>query len=71
MYVEDERHPFMVVLDYNDNAKKIDMWRWCVDLWGRPAYNNTLNWVTRNDENGYIFKFEHEKDRTLFLLRWN
>jgi hypothetical protein len=75
MYTEDVRYPFVVVLEEKDLSQKVEMWRWCVEQWGRPSYNKPLNWNSENraDEyyDEYIFKFVNEKDRTWFIIRWS
>ena len=69
MWADAETHPYFAVLDNNDLIKKLDMWRWCCEKWGRPRYEKPINWSTSNDLH-YMFKFDNELDRALFLLRW-
>jgi hypothetical protein len=71
MYIEDELHPYKVVLANKDMDNKLEMWKWCVEQWGRPRHNKPINWNTDNTEYGYVFKFSNEKDRTFFILRWS
>jgi hypothetical protein len=71
MYTEDNRYPFVVGLEEKDQPQKVEIWKWCVEQWGRPRHNNLINWDTGWHYGDYIFKFVNEKDRTLFLLRWS
>lgn len=70
MYIENELHPYKVVLAEEEMDKRLEMWQWCRAQWGKPTYNNPINWYTENLEYGYVFKFSNEKDRTFFMLRW-
>lgn len=69
MWADAETHPYFAVLDNNDLIKYTDMWRWCCEKWGKPRYEQPINWCTSNDLH-YMFKFDNELDRALFLLRW-
>lgn len=71
MYSEDEKYPFRVVLTNEDMPHKLEMWRWCVEQWGRPRYGHPSNWTNENNEYGYSFKFDNINDRLLFLMKWS
>jgi hypothetical protein len=66
---EDETHPYTVILDDKDISSQVEMWKWCVEQWGRPRYNKPKNWTT--DYVNFAFKFTNSKDRNWFLLRWS
>ena len=42
---------------------------WCQQLWLAPWDIDNISGVWCYDRNG-VFNFKHEKDRTIFLLRW-
>jgi hypothetical protein len=73
MHCEDEIYPYIVVLDDKDTPNKVEMFKWCVEQWGRPRHNKPINWKTDHvmiDYNKYIFKFTNSKDREWFILKW-
>ena len=73
MYAENEDFPYHIVLEHGDFKQKKEMYAWCKSTWGEPNYLNKLPniWTFTGHNNLIVFKFKHEQDRTIFLLRWS
>ena len=85
--IYNEIYPYQIILTNESQSTKMEMWRWCVETFGKSQGNSgsselprpketglcgyTDKWTTENNEYGYIYKFKKEEYRVLFLMRFS